>query len=130
MHYFDTRPDPVSVEFTKHLSCESHFGLWSTLGALIVSQRLFGLTTKFARLDEPGKETLFSTAGRRVLMFDEIVERYVDEMEQIVIPGVGFDLVALHFTRGKKAGVFELDQAQTLDVKVETYVLAPETDAN
>jgi methyltransferase (TIGR00027 family) len=120
MHYFDTRPDPISVEFTKNLPCESHFGLWSTLGALIVSQRLFGFTTKFAQLDEPGKETLFSTPGRRVLMFDEIVEKYVDEMEQIVIPGVGFDLVALHFTRGKNARVFELDQAETLDVKVET----------
>ena len=30
MRYFDTRPDPVSVAFTKELPCESHFGLWST----------------------------------------------------------------------------------------------------
>lgn len=120
MHYFGTRPDPMTVAFTKKLRCESHFGLWSTFGALIVSQRLFGLTTRFGRLDERGEETLFSTPGRRVLMFDEIVEKYVDEVEQVVIPGSGFDLVALHFTKGKNVKVFELDQAETLNVKVET----------
>ena len=120
MHYFGARPDPMSVVFTKNLPCESHFGLWSTFGALIVAQRLFGLTTAFGRLDEPGKETLSSTPTRRVVMFDEIMKRYVGEMEQIVILGAGFDLIALHFTKGRSARVFELDQTGTLNVKVKT----------
>ncbi len=120
MHYFNTRPDPLSVAFTKEFPCESHFGLWSTMGALIISQRLFGFTTKLGKVPEPGKETLVSTAGIRVLMFDRIMEKYVDEMEQIVLPGAGFDLIALHFTKGKKVKVFELDQVNTLNVKVET----------
>jgi methyltransferase (TIGR00027 family) len=120
MHYFNTRPDPLSVAFTKKFPCESHFGLWSTLGALIISQRLFGFTTRLGKLVEPGEETLDSTAGIRVLMFDKIMEKYVDEMEQIVLPGAGFDLIALHFTKGKKVKVFELDQVKTLNVKVET----------
>jgi methyltransferase (TIGR00027 family) len=119
MHYFDARPDPFTVAFTKALPCESHFALWSTFGAFIVAQRLFGLTTIFGRLDEPGRETLTSTPTRRVVMFDEIMERYVDEMEQIVIPGSGFDLIAHHFTEGKSAKVFEVDQTATLNVKVE-----------
>ncbi|MBE0675409.1 MAG: class I SAM-dependent methyltransferase [Bacteroidales bacterium] len=120
MHYFNTRPDPLSVAFIKKFPCESHFGLWSTFGALIISQRLFGFTTKFGKLDEPGEETIFSTPGRRVLIFDRIIEKYVDEMEQIVIPGAGFDLIALQFTKGKKVKVFELDQVKTIDVKIET----------
>ena len=119
LHYFDIRPDPFSVAFTKKFPCESHFGLWSVYGALIISQRLFGFTT-LGKLAEPGEETLVSTAGRRVVMFDKIVEKYVDEMEQIVIPGTGFDLIALHFTEGKKVKVFELDQVNTLNIKVET----------
>jgi len=53
-------------------------------------------------------------------MFDKIMEKYVDEMEQIVLPGAGFDLIALHFTKGKEVKVFELDQVNTLNVKVET----------
>ena len=73
MHYFDARPDPMSVALTKKLPCESHFGLWSTFGALIIAKKLFGLTTAFGRLDEPGKETLSSTPTRRVVMFDEIM---------------------------------------------------------
>jgi len=120
MHYFETRPDPLSVAFTKKFPCESHFGLWSIMGALIISQRLFGFTTRLGKLVEPGEETLDSTAGIRVLMFDRIMEKYVDEMDQIVLPGAGFDLIALRFTKGKKVKVFELDQVNMLHVKVET----------
>lgn len=120
MHYFDTRPDPLSVAFTKKIPCESHFGMWSVMGALIISQRLFGFTTKLGKLVEPGEETADSTAGIRVLTFDKIMEKYVDEIEQIVLPGAGFDLISLHFTKGKDVKVFELDQANTLNVKVET----------
>jgi methyltransferase (TIGR00027 family) len=120
MHHFDTRPDPLSVDFTKKFPCESHFGLWATLGALIISRKLFGFSAWLGELDEPGEETLSSTPGRRLLLFDRILEKYVDEMGQIVIPGAGFDLIALHFTRGKEVKVFELDQEATMNVKVET----------
>jgi len=124
MHYFDTRPDPLSVAFIKKFPCESHFGLWSVMGALIISQRLFGFTTRLGKLVEPGEETLDSTAGIRVLTFDKIMEQHVDEMEQIVLPGAGFDLIALRFTEGTKLKVFELDQVNTLNVKVETLTRA------
>ncbi len=120
MHYFNTRPDPLSVAFIKKFPCESHFGMWSIMGALIISQRLFGFTTRLGKLVESGEETLDSTAGIRVLMFDKVMEKYVDEMDQIVLPGAGFDLISLHFTKGKKVKVFELDQVKTLNTKVET----------
>jgi len=120
MHYFDTRLDPLSVAFIKNFPCESHFGMWSTMGAFIISLRLFGFPAKLGKLVEPGEETADATAGIRVLMFDKIMEKYVDEMEQIVLPGVGFDLIALHYTKGKKVKVFELDQVNTLNIKVET----------
>ncbi|MGD8360329.1 MAG: SAM-dependent methyltransferase [Gemmatimonadota bacterium] len=120
MHFFDTRPDPLSVAFIKKFPCESHFGLWSVFGALILSQRLFGFTTKLGKLPERGEETLASTPGHRLLEFDRILEESVDEVEQIVIPGVGFDLIALRFTEGRRVRVFELDQVGTLTVKTET----------
>ena len=82
MHYFNTRPDPLSVAFTKKFPCESHFGLWSTLGALIISQRLFGFTTRLGKLVEPGEETLDSTAGIRVLMFDKIMENLLNQVKR------------------------------------------------
>jgi methyltransferase (TIGR00027 family) len=124
MHYFNTRPDPLSIAFIKKFPCESHFGMWSVMGALIISQRLFGFTTRLGKLVEPGEEASDSTAGIRVLMFDRIMEKYADKMEQIVLPGAGFDLMALQFTKGKKVKVFELDQVITLNVKVETLKTA------
>ncbi len=120
MHYFNTRPDPLSVEFIKKFPCESHLGLFSIMGALIISQRVFGFTTRFGTLVEPGKETFDSTAGVRALTFDNIMKKYLDDMEQIVIPGAGFDLIALTFTKGKHVKVLELDQMNTLNMKVET----------
>ena len=120
MHFFNTRPDLLSVAFTKKFPCESHFGLWSTMGALIISQRLFGFTTKLGKIPEPGEENLVTMAGRRLLLFDRIMEKYVDKMDQIVILGSGFDLIALKFTKGKDVKVFEIDQVKTLDVKIKT----------
>lgn len=120
MHYFDTRSDPLTVAFVKHFPCESHCGMFSVLGALIVSVRLSGFPDLLGKLVEPGEETPESTAGIRVLAFDRIMEKYVDEVEQIVIPGAGFDLVALRYTENKGIKVFELDQCDTLNIKVDT----------
>ena len=91
MHFFNTRPDSFSVAFTQHFPCESHFGLWSILGALIVSLRLFGFPEKLGKLVEPGEETPDTTAGIRVLTFDKIMKKHVDEVDQVVLLGSGFD---------------------------------------
>jgi methyltransferase (TIGR00027 family) len=120
MHYLETRPDPLSVAFTKKFPCESHFGLWTTMGALIISQRLFGFKTRLSEVAEPDQANLAAISGSRLVTFDKIMKKYADEMEQIVLPGAGFDLIALHFTKGKKVKVFEIDQVNTLKVKVET----------
>ena len=120
MHFFNTRPDSLSVTFTKHFPCESHLGMWSILGALIISQRLFGFPEKLGKLVESGEETGDTTAGIRVLTFDGIMKNHVDEVDQVVLLGSGFDLIALHFTKGKNVAVFEIDQVNTLNVKVET----------
>ncbi len=120
MHHFNTRQDRLSVAFIKKFPCESHFGMWTVLGALIISVRLFDFPELFGKLVEPGEETGDTTAGIRVLTFDKIIKKYVDEVDQVVLPGAGFDLITLHFTKGKNVKVFELDQANTLNVKVET----------
>lgn len=120
LHYFNLRKDLQTIEFTKKYPCESHIGLWAVYGPLILSQKLFGFRTSLSKLPEPGKETLTSTAGARVVLFDSIMEKYIDQVDQVVIPGAGFDLINLHFTRGKNVKVFELDQPNTIEIKVKT----------
>ena len=90
------------------------------MGALIISQRLFGFKTRLSKVAEPDEANLAAISGSRVVTFDKIMEKYTDDMEQIVFPGAGFDLITLHFTKGKKVRVFELDQVNTLNLKVET----------
>lgn len=120
MHYLETRYDPLSVAFTKNFPCESHFALWTIMGALILSQRLFGFKTKLSEVAEPDEADLAAISGVRVVTFDRIMERYLDEVEQIVLPGAGFDLITLKYTAGKKVKVFELDQVNSLNLKVKT----------
>jgi len=120
MHYFGTREDPLSVRFTKKFPCESHFGLWTIMGPLIISQKLFNFKTRLSKLVDPGMETLDSTAGIRVLMFDKVMEKYIDEVDQIVLPGAGFDLITQRYTKAKDVKVFEIDQVNTLNMKINT----------
>ena len=120
MHYLETRSDPLTVAFTKKFPCESHFGLWTTMGPLIISQRLFGFKTRLSEVAPPEEANLAAVSGSRLVTFDKIIEKYIDQMDQIVLPGVGFDLIALKFTEGEKVKVFELDQVNTLNVKVDT----------
>ena len=120
MHYFESRPDDLSIRFIKKFPCESHFGLWTTLGPLILAQKLTGFKTKLSNLKEPGYETIISTPGRRLIMFDDIMKTHIDNVDQIVMPGSGFDLMTLTHTYGKKVKVYELDQVNTLNLKVDT----------
>jgi len=120
MHYLETRPDPYTVDFVKKFPCESEFALWTTMGALIISQRLFGFITRLSEVAEPEQANLAAVSGSRVAAFDRIMEKYVDEMEQIVLPGSGFDLIALPLTEWKNTKVFEIDQVNTLNLKVDT----------
>ncbi len=124
MHYFNTRPDPLSSKFVKKFPCESHFGMWSILGPLIISQRLFGLTTKLCKIDKPGEETFLSYGNSRTVTFDRIMDKYIDKMKQIVISGAGFDLRDLQRTKGRNIKVFEVDQINTQKVKIETLIKA------
>ncbi len=120
MHHFDTREDELSVRFTKAFPCESHIALWGVMGALILAQKWFGFKTRMGILVEEGYERVDATSGIRVLKFDKIIEKYVDQVEQIVLPGAGFDLITLRYTKGKNIKVFEMDQVNTSNLKVQT----------
>lgn len=120
MHYLGTREDYLSVRFIKKFPCESNFALLTTMGPFILAKKLFAFTTKLNKLPEPGYEGIDSTSGARVIYFDQIMEKYIDQVDQVVLPGAGFDLITLKYTRNKPIKVFELDQSDTLNMKVQT----------
>lgn len=120
MHYVRTRDDGASAKFTKALPIESHYGFLGTMGAAIIANRICGYTPNLGRIPEPGTETVFTWLNSRVMHFDRIVEKRVEQVEQVVIMGAGFDLRVLKYTEGKNVKVFELDQEKTQNLKIET----------
>ena len=120
MHYFGTRPDPLTVKFTKAFPCESHIGLLGVMGAMILANKLFGFKTGLHSFVDEGHETFKETSGVRVKVFDDYLLKHIDHVDQIVLPGSGFDLIMNKFTEGKKIKVFELDQEKTMNIKLNT----------
>ena len=120
MHYFRTRADEASVKFAKAFPIESHYGLLGFMGAAIIANRICGYKPSFASIPEPGTETLTTFANSRTMHFDRIMEKNVEQAEQVVIMGAGFDLRVLKYTEGKNVKVFELDQENTQNLKIET----------
>ncbi len=120
MHMFDTRTDSNTIAFTKKFPCESHFGLWAVMGPFIIMHKLFGFKSTFNSKVDFGYETLQKIAGNRVLLFDRIIEKYIDKVDQIVLPGAGFDLITNKYTKDKDIKVYELDQVNTIKMKLDT----------
>jgi len=109
MHYFGTRPDEATVNFFKWLPVESQLGYLAWSSAAIIANRVTGFTPSFAAVPEPGTETLATFQNPKTLEFDRIMEGYVDQVEQVVVMGAGFDLRVLEFPAEKNVKVFELD---------------------
>jgi methyltransferase (TIGR00027 family) len=94
--------------------------MYVCMGPLIIARKLFGFTTTLSRNVPPAEAKMISFTSGRNLVFDQIMKKNLDKVDQIVIPGAGFDLRDLLFTKEKSVKVFELDQVNTQKLKVET----------
>jgi len=120
MHYFGTRPDEATVKFCKWLPIESHLGYFAASIAAIIANRITGFTPSLVAVPEAGTETLATFQNPKTLKFDRIMKVYVDQVEQVVVMGAGFDLRVLELTAGKNVKVFELDLENAQNLKLKT----------
>jgi hypothetical protein len=120
LHYFKTRADEATVRFIKVFPIESLFGLMAFMGAAIIANRICGYKPTLVKIPESGKETWLSFIRSRIIHFDQIMKKNVDQVEQVVIMGAGYDLRVLQYTKGKNVKVFELDQEKTQNLKIAT----------
>lgn len=120
MHYFGTRPDEATVKFCKCLPMESHLGYFAASIAAIIANRVTGFTPALVAVPETGTETLATFQNPKTLEFDRIMKEYVDQVEQVVVMGAGFDLRVIEFTAGKNVKVFELDLENAQNLKLKT----------
>jgi len=119
-HYFRTRRDETTVKFFKSFPAKSHKGFLGLMSAAIISNRLCGFTPSLAQINIPQDAGIMNFINPRVKDINEIFEKNIENVEQVVVMGAGFDLRTVKYTKGKNLKVFELDQEKTQKVKLAT----------
>ena len=110
MHVFGIRDDEASVKLVKILPNTSATGLMLVLIPLWLKFKISGKLFLYPRVPEPGAENIGDLVVARTLYFDRIIDRVVQDVEQFVVMGAGYDTRAYGRIRREGVTFFELDQ--------------------
>jgi len=111
MHAFGMRDDPATARLASVLPNTSLAGLWLVLFPLWVKYKLSGQLFMYPRVPEEGRENIANMMIARTSYFDEIIEARIDEVEQFVVLGAGYDTRAYGKFNREGVTFFELDQS-------------------
>lgn len=117
MHIFGMRNDDATARLTSVLPNTSVHGLWLCFFPLWLKFKLSGQLFLYPRLPEIGHESLAELVTSRTLHIDRIIENLIDDVEQFVVLGAGYDVRAYGHLRDRDVRFFELDQASTQQQK-------------
>ena len=118
-HYYGGRKDPITIQLAKGLPNMSHTGMHLAMSAITFMHRLFNYVPSILSVPEKGKENFINFIYSRHTFFDEVIEKNLDDMEQIVLMGAGFDSRSFTYCQKEHLSVFELDQTNTQQVKAD-----------
>lgn len=110
MHIFGMRNDPATAELMSVLPNTSVVGLWLTLFPLWVQFKLSGQLSFYPRIPKEGNETLADLVPSRTLYFDRLIRRALQNVEQFVLMGAGYDTRGYGMFADAGVTIFELDQ--------------------
>jgi methyltransferase (TIGR00027 family) len=111
MHVFGLREDEACAGLAAALPNTSVAGLWLALFPLWLKYRISGKPFLYPRIPEPGAESIADMVVTRTLYFDRVIDRVIDEVEQFVVMGAGYDTRAYGDFGKEGVKLFELDQA-------------------
>ena len=111
MHIFNIRIDETTAKLAAALPNTSVFGLWLALFPLWLKYKISGKPFLYPKIPEPGAEGLSDFVVVRTLHFDRVIERVIDQIEQFVVMGAGYDTRAYGDFHRDGVTFFELDQA-------------------
>lgn len=111
MHIFNIRIDEATAKLAAALPNTSVFGLWLVLFPLWLKYKISGKPFLYPKIPEPGAEGLSEFVVVRTLHFDRVIERVIDQIEQFVVMGAGYDTRAYGDFHRDGVTFFELDQA-------------------
>ena len=89
----------------------SKLGLWLVLWPLWVQARIAGQPLLYPRIPTEGDENIADMVAARTLHFDAIIARAMEQVDQFVLMGAGYDTRAYGDLVARGVTVFEVDQA-------------------
>ena len=120
MHIFGMRKDEATASLAAALPNTSLFGLWLTLFPLWVKYKISGRVAVYPRVPELGSESIIDLIVARTLYFDRVIERAMEQVDQLVVMGAGYDMRAYEKLRRNNVAFFELDQPSVQAHKLAT----------
>ena len=124
MHVFDMRKDVASARLADAVPNTSTLGLWLVIVPLWVKYKLSGAYFLYPRIPEEGHEDLRDIMIARTFYFDRIMLRVVDDVDQFVVLGAGYDARAYGELKREGLDCFELDQISVQEMKVAALAKA------
>jgi methyltransferase (TIGR00027 family) len=112
MHIFGLRDDEATARIVAALPNTSTFGLWLVLFPLWLKYRMSGCYFLYPKPPTAGSEGLAELVTARTIYFDRIIERALEEADQFVIMGAGYDARAYGPFAREGLALFELDQRE------------------
>ena len=117
MHVFGLRKDDATAALISVLPNTSKLGLWLVLWPLWVQARIAGQSLLYPRVPNAGDETIADMIAARTTHFDAIIARAIEEVDQFVLLGAGYDTRAYGGLVSSSVAFFEVDQAAVQDHK-------------
>jgi len=119
LHYFNIRKDNNIIKFIKKFPAESHIGFYMMFSAAILANKLVDFVPKALIKNNLDEISSYSFLFFRTKKIDQLVKDNIENVEQFVILGAGFDLRSIRYNNDKLK-VFELDKKNTQKIKLDT----------
>jgi methyltransferase (TIGR00027 family) len=119
LHYFNIRKDYNIIKFIKNFPAESHIGFYMMFSAAILANKLVNFIPKALIKNNLDDISSYSFLFFRTKKIDQLVKDNIENVEQFVILGAGFDLRSIRYNNDKLK-VFELDKKNTQKIKLDT----------
>ena len=117
MDKFDLRRDPATVKLFDVLPNTTALGHWLVLFPLYLLKVIAGENLIYPTFKEAKEATLANLVTTRTIYFDQLLEKSLQTSEQFVVMGAGLDTRCYGRMAKDHIALFELDQAQTQELK-------------
>lgn len=117
MHLLGVRKDEDSFALYRALPIASVSSLKLLVAPTILVYKITGYKPLSMTFPDKYKASIFQYIYVRTIEFDRIVQENIDDIEQVVVMGAGYDLRVIKHVSDKNIRVFELDQATIQQLK-------------